>query len=77
MIEEYAEDLRELQIAEVSKLKSKALRVSRRRSDMVVSTAPAHAPSEAAKRPFNFAEIETFLLFYFVATPAPAKNAGE
>ena len=40
---------RALQIAEAAKLKSKALRVSRRRSDMVVSAAPAHAPSEAAK----------------------------
>ena len=40
---------RALQIAEAAKLKSKALRVSRRRSDMGVSAAPAHAPSEAAK----------------------------
>jgi hypothetical protein len=40
---------RALQIAEAAKLKSKALRVSRRRSGMVVSATPAHAPSEAAK----------------------------
>ena len=40
---------RALQIAEAAKLKSKALRVSRRRSDMVVSAAPAPAPSEAAE----------------------------
>ena len=40
---------RALQIAEAAKLKSKALRASRRRCDMVVSVAPAHAPSEAAE----------------------------
>ena len=40
---------RALQIAEAAKLKSKALRASRRRSDMVVSAAPAHAPSEATE----------------------------
>ena len=40
---------RALQIAEAAKLKSKALRVSRRRSDMGVSATPSHAPSEAAK----------------------------
>ncbi len=40
---------RAMKIAQAAKLKPKALRVSRRRSDMVVSAAPAHAPSEAAK----------------------------
>lgn len=37
------------QIAEAAKLKPKSPRVSHRRSDMVVSAAPAHAPSEAAE----------------------------
>jgi hypothetical protein len=37
---------RALQIAEAAKLKSKAPRVSRRRSDRVVAVAPAHAPSD-------------------------------
>src|SRR6202165_1323825 len=36
---------RALQIAEAAKLKSKALRASRRRSDMVVSASPSRAPS--------------------------------
>src|ERR1700710_258674 len=40
---------RALRIAEAAKPKSKSPRVSRRRSDMVVSAAPAHAPSEAAE----------------------------
>ena len=39
---------RALQVAEAAKLKSKALR-GRRRSDMVVSAAPAPAPSDAAE----------------------------
>ena len=37
------------QIAEAAKSKSKTPRASRRRSDMVVSATPAHAPSEAAE----------------------------
>jgi hypothetical protein len=40
---------RALQIAEAAKSKSKTLRRGRRRSDMVVSAAPAHAPSDAAE----------------------------
>jgi hypothetical protein len=40
---------RALKIAEAAKLKSKSPRVSRSRSDMVVSAAPAHAPSEVAE----------------------------
>jgi hypothetical protein len=40
---------RALQIAEAAKSKSKTPRVSRRRSDMVVSATPAHAPSDAAE----------------------------
>lgn len=38
-----------MKIVEAAKPKLKSRRVSRRRSDMVVSTAPAHAPSEAAE----------------------------
>src|SRR6202167_543559 len=40
---------RALQIAEAAKLKSKTPRRGRRRSDMVVSAAPAHAPTDAAE----------------------------
>jgi hypothetical protein len=40
---------RAMKIAEAAKPKKKSPRVSRRRSDMVVSAAPAHAPSEAAE----------------------------
>src|SRR6202158_2093986 len=40
---------RAMKIVEAAKPKSKSPRVSRRRSDMVVSAAPAHAPSEAAE----------------------------
>ena len=40
---------RALQIAEAAKSRSKAHPPGRRRSDMVVSAAPAHAPSEAAE----------------------------
>jgi hypothetical protein len=40
---------RALQIAEAAKLNSKTPRRGRRRSDMVVSAAPAHAPSDAAE----------------------------
>src|SRR6202790_1091618 len=40
---------RALQITEAARSCPKAPRVSRRRSDMVVSAAPAHAPSEAAE----------------------------
>ena len=40
---------RALQMAEVAKSKSKTPRRSRRRSDMLVSAAPAHAPSDAAE----------------------------
>ena len=40
---------RALQIAEAAKSKSKTPHRGRRRSDMVVSAAPAHAPSEAAE----------------------------
>src|ERR1700691_4520849 len=40
---------RALRMAEAAKSKSKASRRSRRRSDRVVSAAPAHAPSEAAE----------------------------
>jgi hypothetical protein len=36
-------------MAETAKSKPKAPRRGRRRSDMVVSAAPAHAPSEAAE----------------------------
>jgi hypothetical protein len=36
-------------IVEAAKPDTKSARVSRRRSDMVVSAAPAHAPSEAAE----------------------------
>src|SRR3981189_3596240 len=40
---------RAMKIVEAAKPKLKSRRVSRRRSDMVVSAAPAHAPSEAAE----------------------------
>ena len=40
---------RAMKIVEAAKPKSKPPRVSRRRSDMVVSAAPAHAPSEAVE----------------------------
>jgi len=40
---------RTMKIVEAAKPKTKSPRVSRRRSDMVVSAAPAHAPSEAAE----------------------------
>jgi hypothetical protein len=40
---------RALQIAEAAKSNSKPPRRGRRRSDMVVSAAPAHAPSDAAE----------------------------
>jgi len=40
---------RAMKIVEAAKPKPKSPRVSRRRSDMVVSAAPAHAPSEAAE----------------------------
>ena len=40
---------RAAKIAEAAKSTPKSPRVSRRRSDMVVSAAPAHAPSEAAE----------------------------
>src|SRR3954471_13066319 len=40
---------RALQIAEAAKLKSQPPGRGRRRSDMMVSAAPAHAPSEAAE----------------------------
>jgi hypothetical protein len=40
---------RALQIAEAAKLKSQTPGRGRRRSDMVVSAAPAHAPSEATE----------------------------
>jgi hypothetical protein len=40
---------RALQIAEVAKSKSKTPRRGRRRSDMVVSATPAHAPGDAAE----------------------------
>jgi hypothetical protein len=40
---------RALQIAEVAKSKSKTPRRGWRRSDMVVSAAPAHAPGDAAE----------------------------
>ena len=40
---------RAMKIVEAAKPKSKSPRVRRRRSDMVVSAAPAHAPSEAAE----------------------------
>ena len=40
---------RALRMAEAAKSKSKASPRGRRRSDMVVSAAPAHAPSEAAE----------------------------
>jgi transposase len=40
---------RALRMAEAAKSKPKPPRVSRRRSDMVVSAAPVHAPSEAAE----------------------------
>src|SRR3954468_7908278 len=40
---------RPMKIVEAAKPKTKSPRVSRRRSDMVVSAAPAHAPSEAAE----------------------------
>jgi hypothetical protein len=40
---------RALRMAEAAKSRSKASRQGRRRSDMVVSTAPAHAPSKAAE----------------------------
>src|SRR5580698_2926553 len=40
---------RALRMAEAAKSKPKPPRVSRRRSDMMVSAAPAHAPSEAAE----------------------------
>src|ERR1700685_2384339 len=50
---------RALRMAEAAKSKSKASRRGRRRSDMVVSTAPAHAPSEAAEGHFHFAQTET------------------
>src|ERR1700685_2211759 len=40
---------RALQIPEAAKLKSKTPRRGRRRSDMVVSAAPAHAPTDAAE----------------------------
>ena len=40
---------RAMKIAEAAKPKSKSPRASRRRSDMMVSAAPAHAPSEAAE----------------------------
>ena len=40
---------RALRMAEAAKSKSKTPRRGRRRSDMVVSAAPAHAPSEAAE----------------------------
>ena len=38
-----------MKIVEAAKPKTKSPRMSRRRSDMVVSAAPAHAPSEAAE----------------------------
>ena len=38
-----------MKIAEAAQPKKKSPRVSRRRSDLVVSAAPAHAPSEAAE----------------------------
>jgi hypothetical protein len=40
---------RALQFAEAAKSRQKAHRIGRRRSDMVVSAAPANAPSEAAE----------------------------
>jgi hypothetical protein len=40
---------RALQIVEAAKSNSKTHRQGRRRSDMVVSAAPAHAPSDAAE----------------------------
>jgi hypothetical protein len=40
---------RALRMTEAAKSKSKASRRRRRRSDMMVSAAPAHAPSEAAE----------------------------